>query len=152
MNAQRKAVFVLAAVSIYWGGSPAAAHHSYAMYDGAKVLTITGVTVSFLPQSAHAELRMYLLGPDGKLLKRDGKNIEYGIEMASAAAVAQQGVTAAAFPVGTIFSVRVNPMRTGEDFGARISAIAKCPWKTAPKDGQTCAEVPGMQLLGGASF
>lgn len=143
---------LLAAGAVCAIAAPAAAHHSYAMYDPTKTVTITGVTVSFLPQSAHAELRMYLLGPDGKLLKRNGQNVQYGIEMAAAAAIAQQGVTDASFPVGTIFSVRVNPMRNGDDFGARISTIAKCPWKVTPKPGQTCADVPGVQLLGGTSF
>jgi hypothetical protein len=147
-----KASLALIGVALFAIAPPVAAHHSYAMYDSTKTVTVTGVTVSFRPQSAHAELRMYLLGPDGKLLKRDGKNVEYGIEMAAAAAVAQEGVTTAAFPVGTIFSVRVNPMRTGEDFGARVSTIAKCPWKTTPKDGQTCAQVPGVQYVGGKSF
>ncbi len=46
--------------------------------------------------------------------------------MAGAAAVAQQGITVAAFPAGTIFSVRLNPMRDGSNFGSRVGALAKC--------------------------
>lgn len=146
------AIAGLAAGAVLAAAAPVAAHHSYAMYDATKVTTITGVTMSFLPQSAHAELRMYLLGPDGKLMKKNGNRVEYGVEMASAAAVAREGITANAFPVGTIFSVKVNPMRDGANFGARVSAIAKCPWKKAPGPGQTCADVDGMQLIGGDKF
>ena len=39
----------------------------------------------------------------------DGKPITWGVEMAGAAAVAQQGITVAAFPAGTIFSVQAQP-------------------------------------------
>ena len=36
---------------------------------------------------------------------KDGKPIEWGVEMAGAAAVAQQGITVQSFPAGTVFSV-----------------------------------------------
>jgi hypothetical protein len=74
--------------------------------------------------------------------------------MAGAAAMAQQGVTAASFPTGTIFSVKVNPLRDGSNFGARIatSAIVKCPWKTPPVPGKTCDTVQGSEFLGGITF
>ncbi len=74
--------------------------------------------------------------------------------MMGAAAVAQEGISAASFPAGTIFSVKVNPMRDGSHFGSRVgaSALVKCPWKTPPAPGKTCATVPGNQMLGGTSF
>ena len=134
---------------------PAAAHHSFAMYDQTKTLTLTGVTNQFIAQANHAELHFYLIGDDGKLKKgADGKPVDYGVEMAGAAAMAQQGVTAASFPAGTIFSVKVNPMRDGSNFGSRAggTALAKCPWKTPPAPGKDCATVKGTQLLGGAQF
>ncbi|HTI66057.1 MAG TPA: hypothetical protein VL460_05925, partial [Caulobacteraceae bacterium] len=106
-------------------------------------------------QANHAELHFYLIGPDGKLAKGpDGKNLDYGIEMAGAAAVAQQGITAASFPAGTIFSAKVNPMRNGANFGSRAggTAIAKCPWKTPPAPGKACDSVQGRELLGSTTF
>src|ERR1700729_625292 len=110
--------------------TPAIAHHSFAMYDQTKTLVLTGVAYQFIAQANHAELHFYLIGPDGKLVKdKDGKNADWGVEMAGAAAMAQQGVTAAAFPAGTIFSLKMNPLRDGSNFGSRVggSAIAKCP-------------------------
>ena len=136
-------------------GGPAAAHHSFAMYDQTKTQTYTGVTTQFIGQANHAELHFYVIGPDGKLIKdKDGKNLDYGVEMMGAAAMAEQGITAASFPAGTIFSVKVNPMRDGSNFGSRAGAtpVAKCPWKTPPVPGKTCATVKGVQLLGGGSF
>src|SRR5882672_3970576 len=126
--------------------TPALAHHSFAMYDQTKTSVLTGVAYQFVAQANHAEIHFYLIGPDGKLAKdKDGKNVDYGVEMAGAAAVAQQGITAASFPAGTIFSVKLNPLRDGSNFGSRVgaSAIAKCPWKTPPVPGKTCDTVQG---------
>jgi hypothetical protein len=135
--------------------APASSHHSFAMYDQTKTLTLTGVAYQFVAQANHAELHFYLIGPDGKLVKdKDGKLQDWGVEMAGAAAMAQQGVTAAAFPAGTIFSIKMNPLRDGSNFGSRVgaSSLAKCPWKTPPAPGKTCDTVKGSELLGGTAF
>ena len=146
---------LLAAVSAGFCVTPALAHHSFAMYDQTKTLVLTGVAYQFVAQANHAELHFYLIGPDGKLMKdNDGKNVDWGVEMAGAAAVAQQGITAASFPAGTIFSLKMNPLRDGSNYGSRVggSAIAKCPWKTPPAAGKTCDTVKGSELLGAAAF
>jgi len=146
---------ILAAASLGLYVTPALAHHSFAMYDQTKTVVLTGVAYQFVAQANHAELHFYLIGPDGKLAKdKDGKNVDWGVEMAGAAAVAQQGITAASFPVGTIFSVKMNPLRDGSNFGSRVgnSAIAKCPWKTPPAPGKTCDTVKDSELLGGSAF
>lgn len=146
---------LLALISLSLNVTPAFSHHSYAMYDDTKVLTLTGVAHQFVAQANHAELHFYLIGPDGKLTKdRDGKYVDWGVEMAGAAAMAQQGITAASFPAGTIFSVKMNPLRDGTNFGSRVgsSAIAKCPWKTPPAAGKTCDTVQGSELLGAKTF
>lgn len=133
--------------------APALAHHSFAMYDQTKTITVTGVSHQFVAQANHAEIHFYLVGPDGKLAKdKDGKYVDWGVEMQGAAAVAQQGITSESFPVGTIFSVKMNPLRDGSNFGSRIGAIAKCPWKTPPEPGKTCDTVKGSELLGGNTF
>ena len=150
----RTAAFAAAACLGALAG-PASAHHSFAMYDQTKTLTFTGVTTQFIGQANHAELHFFQIGPDGRLVKDPaGKNVDYGVEMAGAAAMAQEGITAASFPAGTIFSVKVNPMRDGSNFGSRAGATAlvKCPWKTPPAPGKTCATVKGNEMLGGTNF
>ena len=133
--------------------APASSHHSFAMYDQTKVLVLTGVAHQFVAQANHAELHFYLIAPDGKLTKdKDGKLVDWGVEMAGAAAVAAQGITAGSFPVGTIFSVKMNPLRDGSNFGSRVGAIAKCPAKTPPEPGKACDTVKGSELLGGTTF
>ncbi len=149
--------FVGAVTSLLVGlaALPARAHHSFAMYDQTRILVLTGVVYQFVAQANHAELHMYLIGADGKLEKdKEGKPHPYGVEMAGAAAVAQQGITADSMRAGTIISVKVNPLRDGSDFGSKAgnSAIAKCPWKTPPEPGKTCDTVPGRELLGFDTF
>ncbi len=137
------------------GALPVQAHHSFAMYDQTKTLTLTGGVYQFVAQANHAELHVYLIGPDGRLEKGpDGKPHAYGVEMAGAAAVAEQGITADSLPAGTIVSFKVNPLREGNDFGSKAgaSAIAKCPWKTPPAPGKTCDTVEGHELLGAPKF
>jgi hypothetical protein len=151
----RTIVALLAVVFLGLYVLPASSHHSFAMYDQTKVLVLTGVAHQFVAQANHAELHFYLVAPDGKLTKdKDGKLVDWGVEMAGSAAMAQQGITAASFPVGTIFSVKMNPLRDGSNFGSRVgnSAIAKCPWKTPPEAGKTCDTVKGSEILGGTTF
>jgi hypothetical protein len=133
--------------------APALAHHSFAMYDQTKVVTLTGVMTRFVAQANHAEIHFVPLGPDGKPLRgSDGKPITWGVEMAGAAAVANQGITVAAFPAGTIFSVRLNPLRDGSNFGSRVGALAKCPKGKVPEAGKHCDSVEGSEILGGTIF
>src|SRR5678815_965151 len=136
------------------------AHHSFAMYDQTKTTTLTGVSKQFVGQANHAELHFILIAPDRKGLAKgpDGKYVEWGVEMAGAAAVAQQGITAETFKVGTVFSVKLNPLRDGSNFGSRIGAIAKCPMDPAtnkpklPEADKHCDSVAGATLSGGTSF
>ena len=145
---------------------PAFSHHSFAMYDQTKTVTWTGVVIGFSGQANHAELQFIVIGPNGKPMNekdKDGKAIEgkyvkWGVEMAGAAAVAQQGITATSFAVGTVFSVKLNPMRDGTNFGSRVGAIAKCPTNeatgkpTPPEAGKHCDSVKGATILGGDRF
>jgi hypothetical protein len=135
-------------------------HHSFAMYDQTKVVTLTGVMKQFVPQANHAELHFILLAPDRKGLDKaaDGKYVEWGVEMAGTAAVAQQGITGTSFPPGTVFSVKLNPLRDGSNFGSRTGAIARCPLDATtkkpklPEAGKHCDSVEGHTLTGGTTF
>ena len=140
--------------------TPALSHHSFAMYDQSKTVTLTGALKQFVAQANHAELHFYLLAPDRKGIAKtpDGKSVEWGVEMAGAAAVAQQGITAQTFGVATVFSVKLNPLRDGTNFGSRTGAIAKCPVDPAtkkvvlPAADKHCDSVPGHTLIGGTTF
>lgn len=139
---------------------PALSHHSFAMYDQSKVETLTGTMKQFVGQANHAEIHFLLIAPDrkGYVKDKDGKNVEWGVELAGAAAVAKQGITAEAFPPGTVFSVKLNPLRDGGKYGSKVGAIAKCPVDATtkkpklPEAGKHCDSVEGMTLISGNAF
>jgi hypothetical protein len=141
-------------------GTTVSTHHSFAMYDQKKVVTLTGVVRQFVPQANHAEIHFMLLAPDHKSLAKgaDGKYVEWGIEMAGTAQLERQGITPKTFGAGTVFSVHLNPLRDGSNFGARVGAMAKCPVDTAsnkpkfPEPGKHCDSVAGHTLTGGTTF
>jgi Family of unknown function (DUF6152) len=158
MTKQRTIAAMTAIIAVTVFVAPAIAHHSFAMYDQSKTVTWTGIATRFVAQANHAELHFVPLGPDGKPMRgSDGKPITWGVEMAGAAAVAQQGITASSFAAGTVFSVKLNPLRDGSNFGSRVGAIAKCPVGTdgkpqVPAAGKHCDSVAGNQILGGTAF
>ena len=140
--------------------APILAHHSFAMYDQNKTVTITGAVKQYVPQANHAEFHLYVIANDRKGLEKgkDGKPMEFMVEMAGTAQLERQGVTAQSFPVGTVISVKVNPLRDGGPAGARISPLARCPVDAAtnkpklPEAGKHCDSVAGRTLNGGETF
>ena len=126
--------------------APALSHHSFAMYDLTKTRTMTGRLVRYIPGSNHAQLVFEVLDAEGKPVMENGKPAQWGVETGSAAALARQGVTPKAFPVGTVFAVAVHPLRDGRPFGAIAGLLIKCG-ATMPAGG--CTKETGQTLISG---
>ena len=95
------------------------AHHSFAMYDQTKTVTLTGKLTRFIPGANHAQLLFDLVDENGKpQTSDDGKSITWGVELGPAATIAKQGVSVDNFPIGTVMTVTLNPLRNGKNFGA----------------------------------
>jgi len=122
LRAVAGAAFAMAAFS-----SPAAAHHSFAMYDRNQELSFTGRLTRFIPGPNHAQLIFELIDEAGEpVVDGDGQPIAWGVETGPAAQIASQGITVAAFPVGTIIAVSLNPLRDGRTFGVLAGAVIRC--------------------------
>lgn len=124
---------------------PALAHHSFAMYDQTTTKTMTGKLTRYVPGANHAQLIFVVLGPDGNTVTQNGKPLQWGVETGSAAAMARQGVSPSTFPEGTIFTVRVFPLRDGRNFGALAGVLIKCG-TAMPAGG--CTKQTGQSLIG----
>jgi hypothetical protein len=95
------------------------AHHSFAMYDQTRVVELTGRLTRFIPAPNHAQLLFELLEADGTpILDDNGEPMAWGVETGPSTRIARQGVTPDNFPIGTIITVRLNPLRDGRTFGA----------------------------------
>jgi hypothetical protein len=137
---------------------PTLAHHSFAMFNPDKQLVFTGIVVRVAPNPDHQHIQFVPLTEDRTDVVRgaDGKPVVWLLEMEAAAQAARQGVTVAAFPQGTVFSVGLHPLRDGGMAGSRglgagaeaASAIFKCPAKARPGAGLHCDSVEGTQHFG----
>lgn len=128
---------------------PAAAHHSFAMYDRQTTRTMTGKLTRFVPGANHAQLIFQLVDEDGDpMVAENGDPVLWGIETGPARRIAIEGITVESFPLGTIMTVTLNPLRDGRPFGARIgnAPIIKCGM-TLPEGG--CTEETGEVFRGG---
>lgn len=118
---------------------PAAAHHSFAMYDRTQSVTLTGKLTRFIPGANHAQLIFELIDDNGEPLIRDDGNADtWGVETGPAAQIADQGITVKSFPIGTVMTVTLNPLRDGRPFGALAGPVIKCGM-TLPDGGCTAA-------------
>jgi hypothetical protein len=127
---------------------PVVAHHSFAMYDMNQTKTFTGRLARYIPGANHAQLIFDLLDDSGKPILKEGKPEQWGVETGSAAALARQGVTVDSFPVGTIITVDLHPLRNGRNFGALAGVLIKCG--TAMPSGG-CTKATGQLFLTGSA-
>jgi len=131
-------------------GTPAQAHHSFAMYDMRNIKVFTGVVTRVDPAANHLAIFFAPMNEERKNVLRDeaGEPIVWSVEMQGSAAMARQGVSVNSFPAGTVFSVGLHPLRNGENAGAREGGLFKCPERTPPEPGMHCDSVEGSIQIG----
>ena len=91
--------------------SPALSHHSHAMFDHAKVVTITGTVMNFAYVNPHGFLDVAVAGPDGQPVK-------YWIEMSNLTNRVVRGITPATFKKGDKITVKMHPLKDGRPGGS----------------------------------
>jgi hypothetical protein len=124
---------------------PAAAHHSYAMYDTTVEKTLTGKLVRFIIGANHSQYVMQVVNANGTpAVDAKGGPVNWTVETAAAAQLSRQGVTVETFKVGTIFTITFSPLRDGRQGGAqRGSSLIMCGM-TMPQGG--CTEATGKKF------
>ena len=139
---------VLAAPLVALLAAPALAHHSFAMYDMNETKTVTGKLTRYIPGANHAQLLFELIDDEGKPIMQNGKPSQWGVETGSAASLSRQGITVESFPVGTIITVALHPLRDGRSFGAMAGLLIKCG-NAVPKGG--CTKATGQVFITGSA-
>src|SRR5688572_17940948 len=141
--------------------APVYAHHSFSIFDASQTKTFTGVVTRVNPDANHLQIFFAPMNEERKNVERNAKGepIVWAVEMAGSAASAQQGISVSAFPAGTVFTVSLHPLRSGDPAGAREGALYKCPSKPAaasgrkqfqpPAPGKHCDSVEGHIQIGG---
>jgi hypothetical protein len=110
----KKMLFVLSIAAL---SGPALAHHSAAMFDFSKTITVHGTVKEFQYTNPHSWLQVLVAGPDGK-------TVEWGFETEGPSTLLRAGIKAKTFQPGDKVTVVASPMRDGRPAGAWISATA----------------------------
>lgn len=122
--------WVVAAVVVLWisGTSTLTAHHSFAMFDTAKPMTLTGVVTSFEWTNPHAYIEM-------DVPQEGGATKHWSVEMGSPSILMQSGWKFKDLKHGDKIKVEISPLRSGDPGGLLIQA-------TLP-DGRILGNGPG---------
>lgn len=92
------------------GGAGAAdAHHSFAMFDPTKTVTLTGTVSKWSWSNPHSWLEMTVTGA--------GAPQHWEIESASPAMLSRMGLTRKTLAAGDKVTVRIHPLRDGSAGG-----------------------------------
>ena len=105
------AMFAAAAFS-----APAGAHHSFAMFDATKNVTLQGTVKEFEWTNPHSWLRVNVAD------EKTGKTVLWALEMSSPARLTTMGMHADTVKPGDKVSVTFHPMRDGTRGGQFIQA------------------------------
>lgn len=108
MNVRALGAGVIVAVLAATG--PASAHHSYAMFDQSRTITVPGTIAKVEWQDPHVFFWAYV--SDGK-----GGYDLYGFESASINNLARQGWTTKTLKVGDKVAIAYSPLRDGRHGG-----------------------------------
>ena len=95
--------------------SPALAHHSFAMFDTANKVTLTGAVTTFEWTNPHAYIEIDV--PDGK-----GAVKHWSIELGSPSILMQAGWKFSALKSGDRVTLVVNPLKSGQPGGLLLQA------------------------------
>jgi hypothetical protein len=116
---------------------PASAHHSFAMFDQKKVMTLEGTVSEFQWTNPHSFIEMDVPG-------QGGRTTHWSIELNSPNNLRRQGWSRTSLKTGERISLRMAPLRDGRPGGLFLDlrkADGKVLDSGLPKDG-TPVNVP----------
>ena len=87
------------------------AHHSHAMFDQTKVVTLEGVVKQFKFSNPHTWLFV-------TVTDKDGKAVDWVLEGQSVGSLMRMGWTEYSIKAGDKIRVEINPLRSGERGGS----------------------------------
>jgi hypothetical protein len=107
-------ILALAAAAMA-GATPVSAHHSFALFDAQKSMTLEGRVKQFQWTNPHTWIQLMVVDSSGK-------EAEWSIEASSAITMSRQGWTRAALKPGDHVVVVIHPLKDGTRGGSLVSA------------------------------
>ena len=102
------------------GAPPAAAHHSFALFDMTKSVMLEGTVKRFEWTNPHSWIYLNVTGPQNV-------SDEWTIELPAAGALAREGWNATYLKAGDRIVVRINPLKDGKKGGSLESFTPGTP-------------------------
>jgi hypothetical protein len=112
---QRHFKMLVIVLALTAAGIPAFAHHSGAMFDDQKEVTVTGVVKEFQYTNPHSWLLVDVKAADGKVTT-------WGFEAEGPSTLLRAGIRKSDFAAGTPVTVTGHPMRDGRPAAAWVRA------------------------------
>jgi Family of unknown function (DUF6152) len=106
----------LCLVAFWLSAPPLGAHHSGAMFDDKKSVTLVGVVKEFQYTNPHSWLLVDVKGADGKVTT-------WGFEAEGPSTLLRAGIRKSDFAPGTPVTITGNPMRDGRPAAAWLKAV-----------------------------
>jgi len=97
--------------------SPAWSHHSHAMFDTSKDVSVTGTVTSYVFRNPHVFLYIDVPGANGEA-------VNYSIEMSNIPNMIRRGIGQATFKPGDRITATVHPLRDGRPGGNYVTIVA----------------------------
>ncbi len=114
MKSRGNAGWALAlATSLAWA-TPALAHHSYAVFDRNRTITLKGTVREFMWTNPHVGFVL--------TVSERGKAVDYAVEAQSPNALERTGWKADTLKPGDRLTVRIHPFRDGSNGGSFVQA------------------------------
>ena len=102
------------AVAVLLAASPALAHHSFAMFDLSKTITVQGAVKDFRWTNPHVFIQLLVEN-------ESGVDEEWSIEMTSPEHLARAGWRPGTLKPGDRVTLKIHPMREGVKGGQYLS-------------------------------
>lgn len=112
MNVDWKRLFTACAIA---NALPIGAHHSGAMFDSQKTVTLQGTVKAFQWSNPHCWIQL--------LVTRDGMTQEWSVEMAATTELYRSGWRPHTLQAGESVTVLVHPLRDGSSGAQFLSAV-----------------------------
>ena len=116
------AVAVIAAAFAFASARPATAHHSHAMFDMTKEVTITGTVTNYSYRNPHVFLHLEIRNDKGEVTS-------WAIEMSNISNMQSRGIYLSTFKPGDVITVKINPLRDGR-LGGNYTSVTAADGKT----------------------
>jgi hypothetical protein len=115
----KRTVGMLTSIGVMLAASSAFAHHSHAMFDSTKQVTLVGIVKELQWTNPHCWIQLLVPNPDDP----KATPVEWALEMGAPLELFRHGWKPGSVKAGDKITVIINPLRNGQSGGQVVYAI-----------------------------